>query len=289
VPPAVDHAVVNVLRDMDAAVRRFAALGFTLTPRGHHSLGSINHLMVFERDYLELVGLPQGDGPVRREVAESPAGLNGLVFATADAGALHGDLAARGIPAQPPLAFHRPVDVDGTSCRASFRTVRLDAGWVHGGRVYFCQHETPELVWRAPWQVHANGVHALAGMTIAVADPSREAQRYRALGGEAAAAGARDAAQGDEQAVAFGDFIVRLVTPAHYAAQYGQLGCDPGGRDAFMGALALRTRALDDVRGCLAVAGLSRDTRQTATRITLAAAAAFNAVIEFVEAPGLPE
>jgi hypothetical protein len=289
VPPAIDHAVVNVLRDMDAAVQRFAALGFTLTPRGYHSLGSINHLMVFERDYLELVGVPQGDGPVRREVAESPVGLNGLVFATGDAAALRDDLAGRGIPAQPPLAFDRPVDVDGTTRRASFRTVRLEAGWVQGGRVYFCEHETPELVWRAPWQAHANGVHALAGMTIAVPDPRLEAQRYRALGGEPAAAGARDAAQQDEQVVAFRDFMLRLVTPGHYAARYGALGCDPSGRDGFMGALALRTRSLDRVRGCLAAAGLSRDTRQAATRITLAAAAAFNAVIEFVGSPGLPE
>jgi hypothetical protein len=290
VPPAVDHAVVNVLRDMDAAARRFAALGFTLTPRGHHSLGSINHLMVFDRDYLELVGLPLGDGPVRREVAESPAGLNGLVFATADADALHRDLAGRGIPAQPPLAFDRPVDVDGTSRRASFRTVRLDPAWVRGGRVYFCQHQTPELVWRAPWQAHANAVHALGGMTIAVTDPSREAQRYRALGGVAAgAAHAGGAAEGGEQVVAFGDFAVRLVTPAAYVAQYGRLGCDPGGRDAFMGALELRTRALERVRACLAAAGLSGDTRQAATRITLAAASAFNAVIEFADSPALPQ
>ncbi|MGH8800958.1 MAG: VOC family protein, partial [Casimicrobiaceae bacterium] len=175
---AVDHAVINVLRRMDTAVPRFRELGFTLTPRGYHSLGSINHLMVFGRDYLELVGLPDGDGPVRREVADSPLGLNGLVFATADAETLHRDLARRGIAAQPPLTFDRPVEVDGMLRKASFRTVRLDGDWVHGGRVYFCQHETPELVWRTAWQVHRNGVYALAGMTIAVPDPRREAVRY---------------------------------------------------------------------------------------------------------------
>ena len=54
----LDHVVVNVLHDMDAAAGLFTALGFTLTPRGHHSLGSINHLMVVPGAYLELVGLP---------------------------------------------------------------------------------------------------------------------------------------------------------------------------------------------------------------------------------------
>ncbi len=45
-PGSLDHVVVNVLRRMDEAADLFAALGFRLTPRGHHSLGSINHLMM---------------------------------------------------------------------------------------------------------------------------------------------------------------------------------------------------------------------------------------------------
>jgi len=275
---AVDHAVVNVLRAMDAAVPRFRDLGFTLTPRGYHSLGSINHLMVFGHDYLELVGLPDGDGPVRREVADGPRGLNGLVFATADAGALHRQLASRGIAAQPPLAFDRPVQVDGTTRRASFRTVRLDAGWLHGGRVYFCEHETPELVWRNEWQDHRNGVQGLAGLTIAVPDPAQEALRYRELGAEVAQhAGAR----ADEVMLAFGHFILRLTTPGAYAAHYGSLGCDAGGRDAFMGALALRTDALGKVRACLEDGAI--DHQSSPARITLPAASWFNAVIEFTE------
>jgi hypothetical protein len=121
-----------------------------------------------------------------------------------------------------------------------------------------------------------------------VPEPWHEAQRYRALGGEPVAGAAGDAPDA-EQIVAFGDFTVRLVTPSHYAARYGAQACDPGSRDAFMGALALRTRALDRVRDCLAAAGLSGDMRQAAARITLAAASAFNAVIEFVESPGLPQ
>jgi hypothetical protein len=115
-------------------------------------------------------------------------------------------------------------------------------------------------------------------MTIAVADPSDEAGRYRALGG----AGASGGGGGGEQRVAFGAFTVRLVTPARYAAEYGTLACDAGGRDAFMGALELRTRALPAVRDCVAAAGLADGACQSATRISLPASAAFNAVIEFV-------
>ena len=276
--PAIDHAVINVLRDMDAAARRFSDLGFNLTPRGHHSLGSINHLMVFDHDYLELVGLPDGDGPVRREVADSPAGLNGLVFATPDAARLQRDLVASGIPAQPPLGFDRPVTIDGATRRASFRTVRLDAGWVQGGRVYYCQHETPDLVWRPDWQRHRNRVHALAGMTIAVPDPALETARYLALG----AAVARTQASAEESTLAFGDFTLRLVTASLYIARFGTLGCDPAGRDAFMGALELRSRALSQVRECLARADIA-GAEQSARTITLPAIGLFNAVVTFVE------
>lgn len=275
---AVDHAVINVLSDMDAAVARFAALGFTITPRGHHSLGSINHLMVFQRDYLELIGIPEGDGPVRREVAERPVGLNGLVFATRDAVALHRDLAERGIPAQPPLDFDRPVDVDGSTRRAAFRTVRLDPGYLVGGRVYACEHITPELVWRPEWQTHRNGVYALAGITIAVPDPAAQGARYQCVAGTTPSHTARD----DDLTLTSGGFALRLVTPERYRAHYGALACDGGGREAFMGALALRTRAPDALRACLDAAPFGSSAERSADRITVRASAAFNAVIEFV-------
>ena len=37
-----DHAVIAV-RDLDAAQDTYTRMGFTLTPRGHHSTGSSNH------------------------------------------------------------------------------------------------------------------------------------------------------------------------------------------------------------------------------------------------------
>ena len=52
----LDHAVINVGVNMDAAEVLFTNLGFKLTPRGFHSTGSINHLAMFGADYLELIG-----------------------------------------------------------------------------------------------------------------------------------------------------------------------------------------------------------------------------------------
>ena len=61
----LDHVVINVKDDMDVAQSVFSKLGFTTTPRGYHTLGSINHLMMFGTDYMELIGFPK-DGVVNK-------------------------------------------------------------------------------------------------------------------------------------------------------------------------------------------------------------------------------
>jgi len=172
----LDHVVINALAQMDAAADLFAALGFQLTPRGHHSLGSINHLMMTEGAYLELVGLPE-TGRQRQDVLNSPLGLNSLVLKTGDADATAAALAAAGFLLQGPVAFSRPVAIDGRDAEARFRTVRFPPETFPGGRVYFCQHLTPELVWRPEWLVHSNGFCGIDQFRIE--DPEPEAQAHR--------------------------------------------------------------------------------------------------------------
>ncbi|MFG1225916.1 VOC family protein [Xanthobacter wiegelii] len=173
---ALDHVVINTLKSMDAAADLFAALGFTLTPRGTHSLGSINHLMMTPGAYLELVGVPD-TGRQRQEVLDSPFGLNGLVLRTFDADATRDTLAAAGFAPTGPVAFSRPVEVDGVEHDARFCTVRLPPETFPAGRVYFCEHLTPELVWRDEWMTHPNGFCAIDAFTIASPHPEAEARR----------------------------------------------------------------------------------------------------------------
>ena len=85
----LDHTVINVGFEMDPAEEVFNKLGFTLTPRGYHSTGSFNHLMMFGTDYLELLGLPEGGEHSRADIANAPKGINGLVFKTDDADATY--------------------------------------------------------------------------------------------------------------------------------------------------------------------------------------------------------
>ncbi len=200
----IDHLVINVLRNMDDAAAIFAGLGFALTPRGHHSLGSINHLMMTPGAYLELVGVPE-TGPQRKDVLDSPLGLSGLVFRIPDADATHARLSAAGFAPRDPILLERPVDLPDGTHMARFRNVRMTANEFPAGRVYFCHHLTPELVWRSEWLTHPNGFRALSGLTLQSPDPEPAARNYAAL---IEAQATRD---GTGWVIRDGDFTIRII------------------------------------------------------------------------------
>jgi hypothetical protein len=167
----VDHVVIHVEEQLDQAAEQYARLGFTLTARGHHSKGTSNHLAIFGDDYLELLGVEPHNAARRWS---HPAGLAGLVFKTADADQTWRQLRERDVPldGDGPQAFHRPVEIDGTVLGdARFRTLRIAADRIPNGRVFFCEHGTPELVWRGQWQHHANGAQGLAEYVYVAIDP----------------------------------------------------------------------------------------------------------------------
>src|SRR5215471_3993118 len=53
----LDHVVVMV-DGIDAAEAAYEKLGFQVQPRGfHRKLGTANHLMIFDTDYFEILGI----------------------------------------------------------------------------------------------------------------------------------------------------------------------------------------------------------------------------------------
>ena len=126
--PQLDHAVINAKYSMDAAETAFAGLGFQLTERGYHTLGSINHLMILESNYVELIGLPGEEGeeqPGRPDIVDAPLGINGLVFRTEDVAATHAHLEDLGLAAAPPKSFSRPVRLADGTREAKFSTAHV--------------------------------------------------------------------------------------------------------------------------------------------------------------------
>jgi hypothetical protein len=273
-PPVLDHVVIDVRDRIDDAMRCFSALGFQLTPRGHHTLGSANHLAMFATDYLELLGFGE-DGATRTEIARFPAGLNGLVFKTTDADLVHRHSAEEGLPVLPVQSFSRPVALDGATRDARFRTTRLDADKIAMGRVYFCEHLTPDLVWRAEWQAHPNGARAIARVVVATADPQRTAVLFRDLfGGHAVTE--RDG----RQVMTAGTAAVELALPKALADEFGEAAAEPAGRAEYMAALGIKVRSLPEAAQQLRqVSGVRAEPR----RLVVPAAVGFNTTIVFSE------
>lgn len=173
---------------MDEVAALFERLGFFVTARGNHSLGSINHTLVFDNDYLELLGYPPGAPPARRpELVLRPLGLMATVLRSTDADATHADLQRAGLVPRPVQTFSRPVEIAGGAVAdASFRVTRLEPEAVPGSWFYFCQHLTPHLVWRREWQRHANEACGMAVLDIGLPDVENAAPLYQACTASAA-------------------------------------------------------------------------------------------------------
>ena len=276
--PRLDHVVVDLRYAMDEAVRVYRSVGFYLTGRGRHTLGSINHLAVFDTDYLELLGIDENATAVRPDILQFPLGLNGLVFATDNADALFNDLQERDVPVEEPLAFSRPVRLETGNEDAKFRVVRLRAGAVSFGRVYFCEHLTPHLVWRPEWRQHPNGAMGVAGMLIAARDPDAASLNFvRMFGPDAARLGANGA-----RILAAGNVRIELVSPKEVKRRLGDAAPDPAGRADYMASLSIRTASLAQAAQSLQIGGIDR-ARIEPQRILVPARDAMNVAIQFLE------
>jgi hypothetical protein len=275
--PTLDHVVINARDDMDRAADIYTRLGFTLTERGYHSLGSMNHLAMFGTDYLELIAVPKGATTGRMDLLTFPLGLNGLVFGSEDSAITYGELTKVGVPVEPPVEFTRPVKIGGKEHDARFRTVRMKAGVVPYGRVYYCHHFTRDLVWRDEWRHHANGVVAVARALIVEPDPARGAKLYADMFGPESV---RDIKGG--KSVVVGNSRFDIVTEAVLRAEFSDSVPDAEGRSAYMAGLTFRTGSVAKVARTLQD-GKIGDVVQSAGRLVVPARQALNAVLEFIE------
>jgi hypothetical protein len=272
--PTLDHVVVNVRDQIDQGAETYRRLGFTLTPRGYHTLGSMNHLAMFGTDYLELIAAPPGDTK-RAEILTAPIGLNGLVFGSEDSAATYAALRDAGVPVEPPQEFSRPVALPGGPRDATFRTVRLTPGTTSAGRLYFCHHFTRDLVWRDEWRHHANGTIGIAQAVIAARDPSNLGRLFRQMFGTDTV---RPIPGGLRLMLGLSEFEV--ITPETLHERFPNAAPDGDGRPEYMAALVFYTKSLNTAGAALAagqIAGVTHDTG----RIVVPASSAFGATLEF--------
>ena len=165
----IDHAIVGV-RKLEAARRQWAKLGFTITPRGRHrGWGTANYCIMFETDYVELLGIVDPDKFTNKldRFLKLREGLMGLAFAADEAEAVSAALEAAAIGYKGPADLSRLLELPEGEVEPAFKLVYLN-GATPGVSSFVCQHLTRDLVWRPEWTDHPNGVTGIDSMTVVV-------------------------------------------------------------------------------------------------------------------------
>lgn len=222
----IDH-VFLLTADLDAAAADWSRLGFTVTPRGFHSehMGSANHTIMLEEDYVELLGIlratPHNAG--HRARLEGGEGLHAIACRIADARAAVEALASLGVATTGEvLDFERPVDLPGgRRGTAAFSVATFAPGMSPRGHVFMCEHRSRDAVWVPEWTTHANGARALAAIVARAADPAALAARYVPL----FAGGSAGEVEGGVR-VETGSAPILVLDDAGFAARYPGLDAD---------------------------------------------------------------
>jgi len=273
----LDHVVVMV-DGIDAAERQYARLGFQVQPRGFHSkLGTANHLMIFDNDYFEILGIvePTPFNAERREWLKEGGGLANVALATDGAETAFDAFKAAGLNPEAPLYFDRAVEIAGKTEKAAFRTVRIPKTNMPVVGFFVCEHITPQFVYRAEWASHPNGARGIAGVTVIAEQPARwisELERYFGAGSVT-----RD---GEGIVANTGTQPIRYLTRQAYLARYpGVAPVRPGDHPAL---LSLRVDSLAACAALLANNGV-KTVQPDADRLLVPPLEAAHLTIEFVQ------
>jgi catechol 2,3-dioxygenase-like lactoylglutathione lyase family enzyme len=182
----IDHIIIGV-RDLEAARQNWQRLGFTVTPRGRHiGQGTANYCIMFQRDYLELLGFVERDEYGHRLEAFLAAreGPMSVAFAPErDVAATCAALAANGLHPSEPRALGRALELPEGSVTPRFSLLNVPPAETPQLDCFICGHLTPELVRRPEWIAHANGVTGIKAVHILAAEPLPLGTAYRRLFG----------------------------------------------------------------------------------------------------------
>jgi catechol 2,3-dioxygenase-like lactoylglutathione lyase family enzyme len=273
----LDHVMVTV-RDLDASAAAWKSLGFTVSPRGTHSahLGSGNYTIMFGDDYLELLGIlteTEHNKPMR-DFLKAREGVERVAFTTDDAAAGVVELQARGVDADGPVHFSRPVELpNGGTGEAKFNVFRWPLDEAPGGmRIFACQHLTRDTVWIPEWQRHANGAQRIVRLEVLSSDPKAAAEHLGRLIDEPIRT------DGDGWLVPSGGKRADILfyDAAGFARRYPASVRD-GAASEGAAALVLATNAIDGAKAALGPLATAHD-----GALSVAASAANGLVVSFL-------
>lgn len=179
----LDH-IVFCVRDLDAAVARYNALGFTTTPRAEHPWGTANCLVQLQGNFIELLTVADADkvrgasfdgfsfGDFCLRFLERQEGMAMLVFEGADARAEQAEFAAAGLDTYAPFDFSRQAQLpDGSEVTVGFSLAFVTHPSMPEAAFFTCQQHAPEHFWKPDYQRHANGAQQITRVVMAADNP----------------------------------------------------------------------------------------------------------------------
>ncbi len=215
----IDHALVGV-SDLEAARDSYTRLGFTVTPRGRHiGWGTGNYTVMFENDYVELIGIVDPTQYIHNldEFLKTGDGLLNVVLATRDADATSRWLREHSPNAEDAQSLQRLLELDDGEELLDFRYVYIPPELTPGLQTFASQHLTPEKVRRPAWLSHPNGARSITEVTVVMENLAGVGEAYAELFGA-------DAVSGDERkgsiTVDTGNDELWFVTPKTFPERH---------------------------------------------------------------------
>jgi len=273
----LDHVVVMV-DGIDAAETAYRKLGFQVQPRGFHKkLGTANHLMIFDKDYFEILGIVEDTefNAERRAWLKNGGGLANVALATDGADISFEAFKAAGLNPDAPLFFDRAVEVAGKMEHAKFRTIRIPKTNMPVVGFFVCEHLTPEFVYRGEWAKHPNGARGILGVTVIAEQPAKwipELEKYFGAG-----SARRD---GEGLVVNTGTQPIRYLPRKDYMARYP--GVTPVRQGDHPALLSVRVDSLAACEALLVKNGV-KAVKPDAGRLIVPPSEAAHLTLEFAE------
>ena len=198
----INHVGMAV-RDLAVTAARFEAMGFQLTPFSPHSgawkpgepvqkLGSGNRCVMFANNYLEILGMENGDEPPPRlaNFLNRHQGAHIICFNSEGPSVLDEQLRGLNIQTSGVIPLQRDIDTPDGVRTARFERVQFAPDDSPEGYIQAARHLTPDFIYQPRYVTHANGCTSLSEVFVAADDAAAFAEKYgRYLGTSAEACG----------------------------------------------------------------------------------------------------
>lgn len=168
----LDHLIVGV-RDLEGARTTWGRLGFNSTPRGRHvGWATANYCIMFEADYLELLGIvdPEAFSNGLDERLAEGEGIMGIALGSTDAACTAEAWRAAGLASARAAPLGRVIEDGEPPTELRFVNAMLDPDERAGLGFFACQHLTPDAMRRPAWLRHPNGASRIAALTVLAPD-----------------------------------------------------------------------------------------------------------------------